>query len=134
MPAIRVLLVDDYVLLRELLAKILTPDRGFEVVGQAGDGFEAVSKAYILNPDLVLMDMNMPRCDGLEATKIISERQPATRVVILTSHPEEARVLQALSMGAAAGIAKNFTVPQLLKKLRNIVKEAVPPEPMFAYM
>lgn len=132
MPAIRVLLVDDYVLLRELLAKILTPDRGFEVVGQAADGFEAVNKVQFLKPDLVLMDMNMPRCDGLEATKIISERQLDTKVVILTSYPEDARVLQALSIGAAASMAKNFTIPELLQTLSNIVKEAVTPEPVFA--
>jgi len=132
MRPIRVLLVDDYVLLRELLSKILTPDQGFEVVGQASDGFEAVNKAEALQPDLVLMDMNMPRCDGLEATKLIKERWPDTRVVILTSYPEEARVLQALSIGAAASMAKSFTIPELMETLRNIVKEALPPRPVFA--
>ena len=106
-PRIRLLLVEDQPLLRAGLARILAEDPSIELVGEAGDGREAVRLAAELKPDLVMMDIRMPQMDGVEATRqVIAERQE-TKVLILTAFETDSLVLQALKAGASGYLLKD---------------------------
>jgi two-component system, NarL family, response regulator DegU len=111
------LLVDDHQLLRQGLRRAVE-EAGFAVVGEAGDGQEALRLAEELRPDLVLMDVTMPVLDGIEATRLIRARVPETRVVILTMHGEEEIVDQALRAGAVGYLVKDCTMLQVAETLR----------------
>ena len=91
MTAIRVLVADDQRVVREGLAMLLRLLPEIDVVGSASDGEEAVALAGSLRPDVVLMDLGMPHCDGVEATRRLRERQPGTHVIVLTTSPTTAR-------------------------------------------
>lgn len=121
MPSIRLLLVDDHDLYRQELADVLAGRNGIQVLGQARDGLEAIEKARALQPDLILMDLNMPRCDGLEATRRIKQELPSIAVCILTSHPQDSRVSQALVCGAQGFLGKNAAVDEILETLHSLV-------------
>ena len=99
---IRVLIADDQRVVREGLAMVLGLLPEVEVVGAAADGDEAVALAADLLPDIVLMDLRMPRCDGVEATRQLRDRVPETTVIILTTYADDRSVLDALRAGAAA--------------------------------
>ena len=107
MPGIRVLLADDHTLFRDGLASLLSA-WDMEVVGQASNGLEAVALARQLTPDLVLMDVNMPRMNGLEATRIIKAELPEIKVVILTVSDDEENLFEAVKSGAHGYILKNI--------------------------
>jgi len=115
------LLVDDHDFFRRALAKVLTPQSGFQVVGEAGDGLEAIVKARALQPDLILMDMSMPGCDGLEATRRIRQELPGVVIIILTSCPEDSRVVQALDSGARGCLSKSVDLDQMTRILHRLV-------------
>ena len=112
----RLLLVDDHKLLREGLRRAVE-DAGFDVVGEAGDGEEAVRLAVELHPDLVLMDVTMPVLDGIEATRRLRQSVPEARVVILTMHGEEETVDRALRAGAVAYLLKDCSIDQVADTL-----------------
>jgi two-component system response regulator DegU len=112
------LLVDDHHLLRQGLRRGVE-DAGFAVVGEAGDGVEAIRLAEELHPDLVLMDVTMPVLDGIEATRQLTARAPGTRVVILTMHGEEEVVERALRAGAVGYLVKDCTIQQVAETLRS---------------
>ena len=97
---IRVLVVDDQRVVREGLGTLLGLMTGIEVVGTAADGNEALAMAVQLRPDVVLMDLRMPRCDGVEATRRIAQSHPETRVVVLTTNADDASIFGALEAGA----------------------------------
>lgn len=103
----RVLLVDDQTLFRAGLARILDEDPRMEVVGQAADGIEALQLVQELRPDIVLMDLKMPRMDGVEATKRLVEDHPGIKVLILATFETDRYVLQALRAGASGYILKD---------------------------
>jgi NarL family two-component system response regulator LiaR len=114
MPSIKVLLADDDDSFRCLLTAFLGSQDGVEVVGEAGDGLEAVRQAERLNPDLVLMDLEMPVKDGFEATREIKRRLPKTRVVILTIYGSDVYRRAARDFGADGFIDKNNMKDALL--------------------
>ena len=118
-PAPRLLLVDDHKLLRQGLRRAVE-EAGFDVVGEAGDGDEAVRLASTLRPDLVLMDVSMPVLDGIEATKRLRATVPDTRVVILTMHGEEEVIDRALRAGAVAYLLKDCTTDEVANTLRAV--------------
>ena len=100
MTVMRILLADDHALFREGVSSILATCPNFEVVDEAADGLEAVAKAKALKPDLILMDLKMPSCDGLEATRLIKAALPKVKIVVLTVHEEDEKLFEAIRSGA----------------------------------
>ena len=98
--AIRVLVADDHAVVRAGLVNILGAEPDIEVVAEARDGTDAITKALKLKPDAILMDIFMPRCSGLEATAAIKEKNPDARVLILTVSEQDEDLLQSLKFGA----------------------------------
>jgi DNA-binding NarL/FixJ family response regulator len=103
----RILIADDHTLFRESLTSMLT-SRGFEIVGEAREGREAVDLARRLEPDVVLMDLAMPGLDGLSATRLISAEMPQVKVVILTGSDEDAQLFEAIKSGAQGYLLKSL--------------------------
>lgn len=119
---IRVLLADDQALIRTAVAELVNHAEGMSVVGEAGNGREAVEQVRRLRPDIVLMDIRMPFLDGIEATRAI-RREPqlaATRVVVLTTFEEDEYVLRALQSGASGFIGKGAEASQLMDAIRTV--------------
>jgi two-component system, NarL family, response regulator LiaR len=115
---IRILIVDDHSVVREGLRQFLALQDGFEVVGEAADGLEAVVAARALGPEIVLMDLTMPRRDGVEAMRELRTSVPEARVIILTSFLEDDRLLPALQAGAAGYLLKNVDPEELARAIR----------------
>ncbi|MFL1377421.1 response regulator [Nocardiopsis protaetiae] len=117
---LRVLLADDEAMMRAGLRAILSSVPGFEVVGEAADGAEAVALAAEHRPDLVLMDVRMPRMNGLDAAEAIAAARPETSVVVLTTFGEDAYIERALSRGADGFVLKTGDPHQLVAGLRAV--------------
>lgn len=113
-PTVRVLLVDDQSLFREGLRTLLSTRADLEVVGEAGDGAQALSIAADVRPDVVLMDLQMPVMDGVRATAALRERLPDIRVLVLTTFDDETNVIGALRAGAAGYLLKDASVETLV--------------------
>ena len=122
MPRIRVLLVDDHLLFREGLRNILKSQPDFEVIGEASDGVEAIIKAGELSPDLILMDVTMPVCDGLEATQRIKTELPEVTIVMLTVNDDDEKVFEAIRNGAQGYLLKSISSNVMLSSLRGAVR------------
>ncbi|MGZ4253897.1 MAG: response regulator, partial [Solirubrobacteraceae bacterium] len=116
--AIRVLLVDDHAVVREGLRNFLALQDGLEIVGEAGDGAEAIEQARALEPDVILMDLVMPGLDGIGAMRQLRVRSPGSRVIVLTSFLEDERVLPAIQAGAAGYLLKNVAPAELARAIR----------------
>ncbi len=116
-PSIRVLIVDDMAQVRQDLRTVLTLAGDIEIVGEAGDGLEAVGQAQALRPEVVVMDLEMPVMDGYEATRRIKALCPACRVVALTIHAGEAERQQALQAGMADVVVKGAPLEVLLRAI-----------------
>jgi len=124
MTPTRVLLADDHALFRQGVASLLAAESGFEVVGEAGDGQQALEMARELRPDVILMDISMPVMDGLEATRRIKAEMPHVRVVILTASDGENTLFEAVKSGAQGCLLKRIEPQALYDTLRGVV----PPE------
>jgi DNA-binding NarL/FixJ family response regulator len=117
----KVLIVDDQTLFRSGLAKLLESDERIEVTGQASDGEEAVQMASRLQPDVVLMDLKMPKLDGVEATRKITAEHPGTRVLILTTFDAENHFIQALKAGARGYVLKDSEPDAIVSAILAVV-------------
>jgi DNA-binding NarL/FixJ family response regulator len=117
----RVLIADDQRVVREGLAMLLGLLPEIELVGSACDGDEAVALAADLRPDIVLMDLRMPRCDGVEATRVLRERVPETKVVVLTTYADDRSVLDALRAGARGYLTKDAGAAEIRHALKQIL-------------
>ena len=117
---IRVLIADDQRLVRSGFRMILNADHELDVVGEADDGVEAVAAARTLKPDVVLMDVRMPRVDGIEATRQISLLADAPRVLVLTTFDLDEYVFAALKAGASGFLLKDARPEELLSAIRNV--------------
>ncbi|MFG3711722.1 response regulator [Micromonospora sp. NPDC047730] len=130
---IRVLVVDDQTLVRAGVGLLLRTAGGFEVVGEAGDGHEAVRLAERLRPDVILMDLRMPRMDGIEATRRILDRQPSARVVVLTTFADDVNVYGVLGAGAIGYLVKDGAPEELVDAVRRAARgEALLAPPVLA--
>jgi len=118
---ISVLLVDDHSLVRRGFRRILEDEPDIEVMGEAGDGVEAIRLAQELQPKVIVMDCAMPNMNGLQATRKILEQQPQTLVLMLSMHPEETLVRQALDAGARGYVLKNAVDLELGAAIRRVV-------------
>jgi DNA-binding NarL/FixJ family response regulator len=118
---IRVLIADDQRVVREGLSLVLALMKGFEVVGTAADGDEAVTLARTLHPDVVLMDLRMPRCDGIEATRRLRTEAPDVKVVVLTTYSDDQSVLDAFRAGARGYLTKDAGGEQIHDALRQVL-------------
>ncbi len=117
---IRVLIVDDHAVLRQALRLLLDAHQEVEVIGDVGNGREAVEATEKLLPDVVLMDMVMPGLNGLEATRQIRKRAPKTKVLILTGYMEDEQILGALRAGASGYVVKKSDVTELLLGIQAV--------------
>lgn len=122
MSKIRVLLADDHDLFRNGLAMILDNQSDFEVIGQASNGMEALGKARELQPDLILMDVVMPVCDGLEATRLIKQEFPNQTIVMLTISDEDDKLFEAIRNGAQGYLLKNIRREEMLVLIRGAIQ------------
>ena len=132
MERLRVLLADDHALFREGLAGIIARQPDMEVVGEAGDGLEAIVKARELVPDLILMDVTMPGCDGIEATRRIKQELPAVTIVMLTVRDEEEKLFQAIKSGAQGYLLKDIHAREMLDLLKGAVRGEAAITPVLA--
>lgn len=123
------MLVDDHALFREGLRMIVSSQPDMEVVGEANDGLEAAIKAEELKPDLILMDIQMPVCDGIEATRRIKKDQPSVIIVILTVRDDEEKLFDAIKSGAQGYLLKQMNSQELMAMLRQAIngEAAIPP-------
>ena len=122
MNKIRVLIADDHHLFREGLSRILDSQADFVAVGEAADGVEALIKARELRPDLILMDVGMPVCNGLEATRQIKQELPDVTIVMLTVRDDDEKLFQAIRNGAQGYLLKSIRREQMLALLRGAVQ------------
>jgi DNA-binding NarL/FixJ family response regulator len=117
---IRILLADDHTLVRESLVSLLQAGGDVQVVAQAADGLETVSKAIAAQPDIVVTDIAMPRLNGIEVVRRLREALPQVKVLVLTMHQEDEYVLQAVRAGAAGYLVKDSAAEELLAAVRSL--------------
>jgi NarL family two-component system response regulator LiaR len=117
---IRVLIVDDHAIVREGQRALIDTEPGMEVVGEAVDGFEAVALADSLQPDVILLDLHMPRKDGIEAIEEIKALNPDACILVLTSFTEDEKVYAAIKAGAMGYLLKDFSPQEILSAIREV--------------
>jgi two-component system NarL family response regulator len=117
---IRTLIVDDHALFRRGLEIVLVTESDIEVVGQAGDGAEAVDKASEFLPDVVLMDVRMPRSSGIEACRAIKDAAPSAKIIILTMSDEEEDLFEAIRAGASGYLLKDISLDEVAEAVRAV--------------
>ncbi len=119
---IRILIADDHFVVRQGLAALLAPRNGMEVVGEAATGREAVDRARVLQPDVILMDMMMPEMDGPEAIALIKQENPAARILVLTSFGESKQISAAIQAGALGYLLKDSSPDDLLHAIQSVYR------------
>jgi len=120
MKKLRILVADDHAVVREGLRAILDADSGLQVVGEAADGQEACEQAVALQPDLIVLDISMPRLNGAEAARVLRERVPGARIVVLTVHDEAPYVRELLRAGATGYVLKKSVQTELLRAVHTV--------------
>lgn len=115
---VNILIVDDHLLMRRIVREVIEQESGFTVVGEATNGFEAEEQAAQMQPDVVLMDLDLPGCNGFEATERVLACSPHSRVVIFTASHEERHVFQAIQRGAIGYLTKDTDAEALLHAIR----------------
>ncbi len=132
MDPIKVLVVDDHALFRRGIAAVLASEEGLEVVGEAVDGLEAIEKAREIAPDVILMDLNMPRCSGLEAIQALQTEMPQVNILVLTVSEEETDLFASVKFGARGYLLKNTEPEELIHAIFHIAQGGVIVSPLMA--
>ena len=122
MQPTKVLIVDDHALFRQGVRNTIEREEEFEVVGEAENGMEALAKARELKPDLILMDISMPHCNGLEAVSAIKRELPGVKIIMLTVHDEDENLFEAIKRGAEGFLSKKVRGKALLDSLRGVMR------------
>lgn len=120
MEPLRILLVDDHVLLRKGIGALLTAREDMSLVGEAGNGLEAIALARQTAPDVILMDIHMPECDGLEAVKVIKQEMPRVQIVMLTVSEDDRHLFAAIKNGASGYLLKTLEPSELFSMLEGV--------------
>src|SRR5512141_2281270 len=129
---IRVLLTDDHAIVRKGIRALLATERDIQVVGEAGNGTEAIAQAEALRPDVILMDLVMPELDGIEATRQIMAKLPGTRILVLTSFAADEKVFPAIKAGAFGYLLKDSGPEELVEAIRQVYRGEPSLEPSIA--
>ena len=132
MTPIKVLVVDDHALFRRGITAVLANRENLEVVGEASDGLEAIEKAEAIVPDIIVMDLNMPHCSGLEATQALQAKMPQVNILVLTVSDNEADLFAAVKFGAKGYILKNTDPEELVQAILHIAQGGVIVSPIMA--
>ena len=132
MKPVRVLVVDDHALFRRGIVTVLTNQDNIKVVGEATNGLEAIEKAEELVPDVIVMDLNMPQCSGLEATQALQAKMPQLNILVLTVSDNEADLFSAIKFGATGYILKNTEPEELVQGIYHIAQGGVIISPVMA--
>jgi two-component system, NarL family, response regulator LiaR len=119
---IRVLIADDHAIVREGLRALIGSEPGMELIGEAADGSESVEQARSLQPDVILLDLVMPRKDGIQAIQEIKYENPAARILVLTSFAEDEKIFPAIKAGALGYLLKDSTPQELLQAIRSVYR------------
>lgn len=127
----KILLADDHALVRNGIASLLKANN-IDVVGEASDGLEALEKARQLKPNLILMDITMPHCNGLEATRLIKTEMPQVKIIILTVSDDDDDLFEAIKSGAEGYLLKNIKAEEFLAYLSGVVKGEAAIHPLLA--
>ena len=117
---IKLLIADDHALLRQGIKNVLSLEPDFDVIGEAADGDETIKQVAALGPDILLLDVNMPRMNGLEVTKKLKTANLAVKVIILTMHDDESYVLEVIKSGAVGYLLKDIEPGMLVKAIRTV--------------
>jgi DNA-binding NarL/FixJ family response regulator len=132
MNPIKVLIADDHTLFRRGIAAVLASSDELEVVGEAVDGLDAISKAKKLVPDIVLMDLNMPNCSGLEATQALQSAMPGVKILVLTVSDAESDLFTAVKFGARGYLLKKAEPEELIQAIISVAQGGVMVSPLMA--
>jgi len=132
MDTVKVLVVDDHALFRRGIATVLANQENLEIVGEAVDGLEAIKKAEETAPDVIVMDLNMPRCSGLEATQALQAKMPQVNILVLTVSDSEADLFAAIKFGATGYLLKNTEPEELVQAIFYIAQGGVIITPIMA--
>lgn len=119
--AIRVLLVDDHIVLRDGLKSLLNHESDIEVIGDVGDGREAISAVESLRPDVILTDISMPGLNGIESVRMLRHEHPTLKIIILSMHSSQEYVLQSLQAGANGYVVKQAEASEVLAAIRSVM-------------
>lgn len=118
--AIKIVIADDHALLRQGIINVLKLEDDFQVIGEACDGAEAVEKAIALTPDILLLDINMPRMNGLEVITKINEQEKTIKIIVLTMHDDESYVMEVIKSGAVGYLLKDIEPGMLVAAIRSV--------------
>jgi len=129
---IRVLIVDDHVIVRQGLIALLETHPEIVVIGEAADGIEAVERALALKPDVILMDLKMPRKDGISAMRDIISQKPDARILVLSSFADDAQIMESMSAGALGYLLKDTKLTALVEGIRDVYARRMPLNPIVA--
>ena len=132
MNPIRVLVVDDHAVVTRGISLLLSQEEGIEVVGEARDGFEALAKIRALSPDVVLLDLMMPKMDGLEVIRRLSSDRNRPRILVLTSFASEERIFPAIKAGAMGYLLKDSDPAELIQAIRDVWRGRTSLSPLVA--
>ena len=132
MKPVKVLVVDDHALFRRGISAVLTNQKNLEIVGEATNGLEAIEKAEKTSPDVILMDLNMPHCNGLEATQALQTKAPQINILVLTISENESDLFAAIKFGAKGYILKNTEPEELIQAILHIAQGGVIISPTMA--
>lgn len=120
MSSLRIVIVDDHPLLRSGIRRVLEGEKDFEVVAEASDGKEALNRALEFEPDIMLMDINLPSMNGLQATRELKSLRPNIGVIVMTAYHDDTQALHAIKAGAAAYFPKDVTASELVGAIREV--------------
>lgn len=132
MDKIKIIIADDHPLVREGIRAFIATKDGFEIIGEAENGEQAVQLALTLKPDVILMDLVMPVKDGLEAIREIKEKDPGARILVITSFAEDDKVFPAIKAGASGYLLKDSNPQQLLKSIQDVYNGVSSLHPLIA--